>query len=71
MEKWIQKANCRGLPVSIFFKDLESKRNSNNAKEICSNCQVKLECKEAGKNEPFGIWGGEQKKMPRYYRGVA
>jgi WhiB family redox-sensing transcriptional regulator len=28
------------------------------AKEICSTCQVRLECLEAGMDEDYGIWGG-------------
>lgn len=34
-------------------------------KEICRACPVRLECRELGKSEVFGIWGGLHKRERR------
>ena len=56
-EEWKKKARCAPYPKNVFFP--ERGEPSSYAKVICNLCPVKVECKEYGKTEGFGIWGGE------------
>jgi hypothetical protein len=69
---WHQFANCRGMPVSMFFP--ESTRAAANAPafEVCESCPVRAECRAAGQFEPDGVWGGVRLvPKPWRYRKVA
>lgn len=62
---WRALASCKHSPDrSIFFPvqgelpNDETKARISAAKEVCSGCPVRLQCREAGVDEPFGIWGG-------------
>jgi len=60
---WKEFADCRGLPLSIFYPNAGSGKSLDlaiaRAKAICNDCPVERECGEyAIINENFGIWGG-------------
>jgi len=57
-------AECEGEPDVFFFeeegKDQNMRYKTQLAKQICSECPVRLLCLEYAleSNEPYGIWGG-------------
>lgn len=68
MEKlaWQDQANCRGLPVDMFYyteEDLtrrERKRKERIALRVCANCTVREECLQDAidRNDEHSIQGG-------------
>lgn len=62
---WRTLAACTQVSdTSIFFpvqgempRD-ELIRRTTAAKTVCGQCPVRLACREAGADEPYGIWGG-------------
>ena len=64
-ETWRQRAAChqdnrdRPLPewVELWFPDNGGRYAE--ARAICDACPVRDECREAGADEKFGMWGGE------------
>jgi len=56
--QWRTWAACRGLPFEIFFP-LRGE-STKDAKSICSNCIVQLECLEDAikRREPAGVRAG-------------
>lgn len=55
---WYQRAACRGM-THLFFPDYPKDRsNYTKARAICDDCPVSDECREAGKDEQHGMWGG-------------
>lgn len=69
--KWREQANCIGEDRSMFFPvqgDIQSLRD---AKKICSECHVRLECLELGMTQTHGVWGGlsaRERKILRSFR---
>ena len=57
--KWIELAECNGVDTDIFYPGPGDKRTPALAKKICARCPVINECAEYGREDPFGIWGGE------------
>ena len=57
--KWIKDAACRGMDTNVFFPSKHESQITRKAKSICSKCPVIEECKEYGKDELYGIWGGQ------------
>jgi WhiB family transcriptional regulator, redox-sensing transcriptional regulator len=55
---WHADANCRGLNPEIFYPGQGA--STAEAKAICRECDVQVECLTVALNEPevFGIWGG-------------
>lgn len=53
---WHQRAACRGAGPELFF--VERGGDPRPARELCAECPVVTECREAGTGERFGIWGG-------------
>lgn len=57
---WRLHAACRDFPINriddVFFST--SKDGIAEAKKICKRCPVIIDCREAGRREPFGVWGG-------------
>lgn len=50
---WHEFAACRGTRPDIWFD------NPNRAPvHLCATCPVRAKCREAGANEPYGVWGG-------------
>ena len=56
---WHAQAACHGSGNDLFFPPRGDQIHlERRAKAICAMCPVTEECKEAGKYEQFGIWGG-------------
>jgi len=64
---WLRAAACRGREQSQAFyppahheSREERADREQQAKAICENCGVRMECLDyaLGTREPFGIWGG-------------
>jgi WhiB family redox-sensing transcriptional regulator len=47
-ERWMAKALCAGMPVSMFYAERGSRKalanNEKRAKRLCAACPVRLEC---------------------------
>ena len=57
---WHAQAACRGVGTELFFSGRgETPTTYRKARELyCSHCPVVTQCREAGKHEAFGLWGG-------------
>ena len=55
---WVQRANCSPLNAELFFP--QKGGSTKEAKRICEECPVKLECLEDAleNEEGHGVWGG-------------
>ena len=51
---WRDRAACKDTPA-LFFAEYP---DYGPALAICATCPVVEPCREDGKNEPWGIWGG-------------
>lgn len=61
-QDWALRALCRGRdPQWDSDAALSDKRA---AMRVCQTCPVLNECTVAGRDEPYGIWGGVDKKNP-------
>jgi WhiB family redox-sensing transcriptional regulator len=64
--EWREHAACLPYPAVLFFglddseTPAERRIREDEAKRICSTCDVKRECLEYAltTKEPYGIWGG-------------
>lgn len=65
--KWIERAECRGKGVDLFF--VERGYTPYEALEMCRVCPVKRECLDyAVKNGlSYGVWGGVAPRGRRRY----
>jgi hypothetical protein len=52
--RWHRRAACRGTGID-FFDPAQADR----AVAICRDCPVAAQCREAGRREPAGVWGGQ------------
>lgn len=63
MLSWRGHAACRDLPKSVFFPEAQTQREQERlyaqAREVCKSCPVIVECREAGRSERYGMWGGQ------------
>jgi MoaA/NifB/PqqE/SkfB family radical SAM enzyme len=59
---------CQYLPSAYFYRrywiwssptDVDDIRV---VKNVCDTCPLKEECREVGKDEPYGIWGNEYRE---------
>ena len=69
---WHARANCLGMTEAMFPKSrtgVASHVMWAEATAVCAACTVILECAEAGRDETFGVWGGDV-KQPRRLRTV-
>jgi WhiB family redox-sensing transcriptional regulator len=65
-EAWQARAACRGPQSIAFFPPSHAERKEEKlsrearAKEICSECRVRVDCLDYAIRirEPHGIWGG-------------
>jgi WhiB family redox-sensing transcriptional regulator len=63
---WREQAACLQYPAVLFFglddseSPAERRIREDQAKRICSMCDVRQECLEyaLSTREPYGIWGG-------------
>lgn len=64
--EWRERAACLDYPAILFFglddseTPAERRIREDEAKRICSTCQVRSECLDyaLATKEPYGIWGG-------------
>lgn len=64
--EWRERAACLPFPAILFFglddseSPAERRIREDEAKRICSTCDVRHECLEYAlqTKEPYGIWGG-------------
>lgn len=60
---WDVDAACRGMNDSPFYPPDGARghnlwRLEQEAKQICAECPVMQQCREAGRHERHGVWGG-------------
>ncbi len=76
-ESWMLEGACSNLDSDLFFpvgSSMKAMKKSLEAKAICNECPVKLDCLEyaLNTNQDSGIWGGttedERKSIRREYR---
>jgi WhiB family transcriptional regulator, redox-sensing transcriptional regulator len=62
---WAERALCAQTDPEAFFP--EKGGSPNEAKRICSRCDVKAECLEyaLANDERFGVWGGLSERERR------
>ena len=55
---WQERALCRDYDPEVFFP--EKGGSSREAKRICSECPVRIECLNYAlrRDERYGVWGG-------------
>ena len=65
---WQDAGACRGADADLFFP--ERGASTRRAKQICSECAVRVECLEYAicTGEKFGIWGGMSERERRRIR---
>lgn len=69
MERWWERAACRGLPTRLFYPDVESASAEGTA--VCTGCVVRQECFHYAITtyQKEGTWGGlSQWERQRVYR---
>jgi len=52
---WRARAACKGKTWVMFPV---CARDVRQALEVCRGCPVRAECREVGRGEPYGVWGG-------------
>ena len=65
---WMSDGLCLQIGWDMFFPPDDSpvkRQLYKQAKEICSKCEVLLQCREYGKDEDYGVWGGTTPKERR------
>ena len=68
-EVWMKDANCRGTKTSLFYP--ERGESSKQAKNVCEECVVTIECSEYSFYEKFGTWAGRSEQERRSLRKEA
>jgi WhiB family redox-sensing transcriptional regulator len=65
---WTERALCAQTDPEAFFP--EKGGSTREAKQICSGCEVRVECLEFAlhNDERFGIWGGLSERERRRVR---
>lgn len=59
MKHWSDDAACAQMDTELFYAIPSDRSAIKQAKRICARCPVIAECADAGKNDQFGIWGGQ------------
>ena len=76
-EAWMEEGSCVYANTELFFPvgySMKAIKQSNEAKAICNECVVKIDCLEYAirTNQDSGVWGGtteeERKSLRREYR---
>jgi len=62
---WRQRAACRGVDPDVFYPVTDE--DAQEAKSICSGCQVREACLEFAlvNRERDGVWGGATERERR------
>ena len=72
-EAWMEEGSCVYANTELFFpvgSSMKAIKQSNEAKAICNECVVKIDCLEYAirTNQDSGVWGGtteEERKSLR------
>lgn len=72
--EWHAQAACKGKSDLFYPPEGTSKADYANfarrAKAICEGCPVQAQCLEAGREETYGIWGGESNRSRKAERAT-
>ena len=68
---WQERARCRDYDPEVFFP--EKGGSSREAKRICSECPVRIECLNYAlrRDERYGVWGGMSERERRRLKRMA
>jgi WhiB family transcriptional regulator, redox-sensing transcriptional regulator len=62
LQPWMEHGLCKGSGASFFPSETRTKRVSAEryaeAVKVCQACPVIEPCREYGKDERYGVWGG-------------
>jgi WhiB family transcriptional regulator, redox-sensing transcriptional regulator len=69
------KAACKDTPTEVFFPEGYSPHQVKAAKDVCSPCEIKMQCLQwAIANNEVGVWGGtsypERRAMSRRKKSI-
>lgn len=67
-DQWQRRAACRGMTAAFFP---ERGADQTEAKAVCAECPVIVQCAEAGRYERFGIWAGKSERSRKRGRSGA
>ena len=71
-DDWMERGACRNFPTALFFPaeddDDQSDGDVEIAKQVCASCPVKIECRSAQLEEPYGV-RGDLSAEERGFRG--
>ena len=65
---WLERAECRGLPTSLFFEEPTAE-----AIAVCRRCAVIAECDAVARatKTSYGVWGGQDRERAAKRRRAA
>lgn len=58
-DNWQAQAACLGQTDVMYPEDASDASAIAKAKALCARCPVRPQCREAGRSEGYGIWGGD------------
>ena len=67
---WHDRAACRGRTDLMFPKRRTSRAQIDEALALCGICEVRTECRDAGREMAHGIWGGHLREPNRSRRAT-
>jgi hypothetical protein len=56
VKNWLEKRNCLGVDVSVFYLDSSGNVNYDRARAVCSGCPVKGICLDLAMEEEMPKW---------------
>jgi WhiB family redox-sensing transcriptional regulator len=69
---WMDQAACRGMDPSIFFADDQGRMDETEAKAVCAECPVQLECLDYSvanrEDDVPSVWAGMNERERRKIR---
>lgn len=67
---WMDEAECKDLPVEMFFPERERGGDPKPAQAVCFQCPVRVRCLAyaLAAKEKQGIWGGKSERQRRHIR---
>lgn len=75
MDNWRERSLCKGLHNEMFYPPFDKvdrlvpeAQYYALGKYACELCPVIDQCRKDGKDEEFGLWGGQSPKDRRYNR---
>lgn len=66
---WTLEAACAEADPEVFFPPGWSRRSQNEAKKLCYDCPVRMECLTDNLEVPYGIFGGLNERERWRLRG--